>query len=200
MKIIYIENDLEKGAIKFIKVDSQNQDITLSGAVFDLYMLNVATGEYELIQTGLITEVNGSLIISDLLPGSYQLVETQAPPGYYLDPNNNTTFFTVTLDENGEVIEEQPIYIGNTLLGSIQIIKVDADNPNIRLEGAVFDLYKLNPISGQYDLIQTNLVSGPDGSIILQDLEPGEYKLVETRPPAGYRLPQNPEFFFTISL
>ena len=141
-----------------------------------------------------------SLIISGLLPGSYKLVETQAPPGYFLDPNNNTTFFTVTLDENGEVIEAQPIYISNTLLGSIQIIKVDADDPNIRLAGAMFDLYKLNPISGQYDLIQVNLVSGPDGSIILQNLQPGEYKLVETLPPAGYRLPQNPEFFFTISL
>jgi len=200
VEIIYIENELAKGSIAFIKVDSQNQDITLAGAVFALYRLNVGTGEYELIQAGLITGANGTLIISDLLPGSYKLVETQAPPGYYLDPNNNTTFFTVTLDENGEVIEEQPIYIGNTLLGSIQIIKVDADNSDIRLEGAVFDLYKLNSVSGQYDLIQTDLVSGPDGSIILQDLEPGEYKLVETQAPAGYRLPQNPEFFFTISL
>ena len=200
MEIIYIENELAKGSIEFIKIDSQNDAITLEGAVFDLYILNTSTDEYDLLQTGLISGQNGSLIINGLLPGSYKLVETQAPPGYYLDPNNDTIFFTVTLDSNGEVIEEQPILVSNSLLGSVEIIKVDESDQNIRLEGAVFDLYKLNAVSGQYDLIRTSLVSGSNGSIILSDLSPGNYKLVETQAPSGYRLPSGDGFLFTISI
>lgn len=200
MEIIYIENELAKGTVEFIKIDSQNSAIYLEGAVFNLYMLNTGTGEYELLQAGLISGQNGSIVINGLLPGSYKLVETQAPPGYYLDPNNDTIFFTVTLDSNGEVIEEQPILISNSMLGSIEIIKVDESDPSIRLEGAVFDLYKLNTVSGQYDLIRTGLVSGSTGSIILTDLTPGEYKLVETQAPDGYRLPANDGYLFIISI
>lgn len=200
MEIIYIENELAKGSVEFIKIDSQNDAITLEGAIFDLYMLDTDTGEYELLETGLISGQNGSLIISGLLPGSYKLVETQAPPGYYLNPDNDTTFFTVTLDSDGEIIEEQPILIANSLLGSVEIIKVDESDPNIRLEGAVFDLYKYNAVSGQYDLIRTGLVSGSNGSIILSDLSPSDYKLVETKAPDGYRLPVVDGCYFSIHL
>ncbi|PCV32204.1 prealbumin-like fold domain-containing protein, partial [Listeria monocytogenes] len=52
----------------------------LAGATFELQ-----NKEGNTLQTGLTTDENGVLNVTDLVPGTYQFVETKAPIGYELD-------------------------------------------------------------------------------------------------------------------
>lgn len=61
-------------------------------------------------------------------------------------------------------------------------------------------LYKQDTDSSNYEVYRTGLLSGVDGGLLIEDLEPGNYKLVETVSPTGYRLPDDPETYFTITL
>ena len=196
---IYIENAKAKGHVKFSKMDSENREIKLAGAVFSLFVFNEQLDKYELVFEELTTSVGGELEIDDLLPGVYKLVETKAPKGYYLKDNMEIPF-TISLGEDGEIIEPGLIEITNTKLGSVQVIKTDSESALITLSGAAFILKYLNPNSGEYETIRTGLVTDTDGCFILEDLEPGEYKLVEEKAPYRYALPTNPETSFTIEL
>ena len=94
------------------------------------------------------------------------------------------------------------IYISNkrkTAPGSARFIKVDATNPCITLCGAVFELYVLNRKRCRYEKLSSGHVTGEDGVLVIDDLEPGEYMLAERKAPAGY-LFQNTKVFFCIGL
>ncbi len=62
------------------------------------------------------------------------------------------------------------------------------------MSGAVFALY-----DSSGNEIQSNLVTGPDGSITVDKLQPGSYYFKEISPPPGYRLPENNTFPFTVT-
>ncbi|HHP9129895.1 TPA: SpaA isopeptide-forming pilin-related protein, partial [Listeria monocytogenes] len=73
------ENTLEVGSVELTKLDSATK-ATLAGATFELQ-----DKEGNTLQTGLTTDENGVLKVTDLVPGTYQFVETKAPIGYELD-------------------------------------------------------------------------------------------------------------------
>ena len=65
-------------------------------------------------------------------------------------------------------------------------------DPNELLEGAVFLLQKKDEEDGIFkNFTDMRYISDSQGRIILKDLEVGEYRLRETRPPEGYRPPTN---------
>lgn len=73
--------------VKLKKVDSQDASKTLSGAKFDLYGSDYVNDgavntNATLIQKGLTTDKDGTVLLSTLTSGTYYLVETQAPEGY----------------------------------------------------------------------------------------------------------------------
>ena len=80
------------------------------------------------------------------------------------------------------------IYISNEkkVLGSVCVVKADATNPNLKLGGAVFSLYRMNEKKGRYEKRLSDLVTRDDGTLILEGLIPGEYMLVEDKSPKGY--------------
>ncbi|EIK6581356.1 LPXTG cell wall anchor domain-containing protein, partial [Listeria monocytogenes] len=67
------------GSVELTKLDSATK-ATLAGATFELQ-----NKEGNTLQTGLTTDENGVLNVTDLVPGTYQFVETKAPIGYELD-------------------------------------------------------------------------------------------------------------------
>ena len=68
-----------------------------------------------------------------------------------------------------------------SLMSKITIRKVDAENNQILLPGAVF---KITDSAGQ----SFNLTTGPDGSVTSKKLIPGQFKIKEVTPPTGYEL------------
>lgn len=198
METIYIYNTLLKGNILFIKTDEEDHTLMLGGAIFELHKESPTPGVYESYRTDLTTQSDGRLLIEELEPGNYKLIEIQSPIGYYR-PAQHETHFSIRLDEAGQIIDMDPIYIMNSKLGSIRIVKLDSNDKELTLAGAVFDLYRWSEEQNAYMPKITGLTTAADGSILIEDLEPGKYKLIETKPPRGYRI-DDAETFFTIEL
>ncbi|EAG6780007.1 peptidoglycan-binding protein, partial [Listeria monocytogenes] len=55
------------------------------------------------LQTGLTTDENGVLKVTDLVPGSYQFIETSAPTGYKLD--NSPVSFEIIASEKDQIVK-----------------------------------------------------------------------------------------------
>lgn len=91
------ENTLEVGAVELTKVDAATK-ATLAGATFELQDKDGKT-----LQTGLTTDENGVLKVTDLIPGTYQLVETKAPIGYELDAK--PVVFEIISGETDEIVK-----------------------------------------------------------------------------------------------
>jgi len=199
MEKIYVQNTRARYEVCIEKLDYADHEITLGGAVFSLYIYDPHESRYEFAEGGLTTDAQGILTIDELLPGSYRLLETKAPDGYYL-PEDCVIDFVVDIDGSVDIEEDGVIKIYNKLLGKIQIYKIDSEDHDLFLSGAEFVLYKYDEDESAYKVYYTGLVSDEDGSLLIEGLEPGDYKLMETKSPAGYLLPEDPETFFTVVL
>lgn len=174
-------------SLNITKVDYEDSSKGLAGTEFKLYRIDV-TPE---VQIGAIytTGTDGKLLITGLDNGTYRLVETKASQGYQL-PENPNTIITVDAahDLSSDGTKDYIITVDNITnkkLKSITVKKVSAEDPTILLEGAEFVLYDASnkQIGGTY---RTNEL----GEFTIQDLEVGVYRLVETKAPAGYHLPE----------
>ena len=169
--------DLEpKGVIGIEKVDSQNSEVKLSGAEFEIRDLK------DNVVDTLITNDAGR-DNSILLPyGEYIIRETKAPEGYEL----STEKITVTVNSEKVVYKtitnkKAPV-IPEIKNGTIGIEKVDSENSEIKLSGAIFEIRDLK--GNVVDTLITN-DEGRDDSI---SLPYGKYIIVETKAPEGYIL------------
>ena len=165
------------GGIVLRKLDGATKQ-PLSGAEFlvtrsDGTVVGTSNGVY-------VTDANGTITIPNLPKGSYIIKEIKAPNGYVLENNTQTISVeygkTYTLD------------VYNNKLSGMQIIKIDSATKK-PIKGAVFTVYKK---SG--DVVGAYTTNG-DGVIILDALEPGWYKAVETKAPDGYLLEDIPQDF-----
>lgn len=80
----------------------------------------------------------------------------------------------------------------------IEIVKEDANNKEIKLEGAEFDLFQYNEDTGEYERIDTELKTSAGGILHLEDLAVGKYMFKEVKSPKGYILLDNTEIPFEI--
>ncbi|KID20378.1 hypothetical protein NV44_02770, partial [Listeria monocytogenes] len=85
------ENTLNTGSVEVTKLDAATE-ATLAGATFELQDKEGST-----LQTDVKTDENGVLKVTDLVRGSYQVVETSAPTGYKL--GNSPVSFEVVAGE-----------------------------------------------------------------------------------------------------
>ncbi|HCL02789.1 MAG TPA: hypothetical protein DHW61_10330, partial [Lachnoclostridium phytofermentans] len=174
-------------ALNITKVDYEDSSKGLAGTEFKLYRIDV-TPE---VQIGGIytTGTDGKLLIEGLDNGTYRLVERKASQGYQLPENPNTIISVdAAHDLSTDGTKDYTITVENIInkkLKSVTVKKVSAEDPTTLLEGAEFKLYDAsnNQIGGTY---RTNEF----GEFKIQDLEVGVYKLVETKAPAGYFLPE----------
>ncbi|PAD12834.1 MSCRAMM family protein, partial [Shouchella clausii] len=113
------ENALIPGAIELTKVDEGGT--ILEGVEFELQ-----DSEGNTLREGLLTGEEGKLFIDDLLPGSYQLVETATLPGYEL--NSTPILFDIGL---GETTVGELNFINEFTPGSVGLTKVGQDGETL---------------------------------------------------------------------
>ena len=135
----------------------------------------------------------GEVTFNNLELGTYKLSETKAKDGYIL----SRTEWTVQVNESGIVILRNPdgsevkkdrgstYLITNEPLHSIRFIKTSTYGTNITLAGAEFSLTGISDYETNTD--KTG-VSGNDGIVTIDGLEPGTYQLKETKAPKDYEL------------
>ena len=121
------------------------------------------------------TDANGTAYITGLKFGNYAVTETKAPEGYVLKGDRHSIAISrqqteVTL----RLKNDKAMY-------KVTAIKQDADENGKLLVGAEFMLYSAE------GAVVAKAVTGYDGTAVFEVPE-GNYKLVETRAPAGYQL------------
>ncbi|MGE6538904.1 SpaA isopeptide-forming pilin-related protein [Bacillus luti] len=173
------KNSLTKGGIELTKVNAANEKETLEGAVFKIVDAN---DEQKVIHTNLVTNSEGKLVVDDLRPGNYKLIETKAPT--YYDVNVEPIEFTIDKGQQ----ELLPLTFKNSLTkGKVKLIKEDDVESSIALAGAVFTL---QDATGKE--IMKDLKTDDYGVLVIPDLAPGDYQFIETEAPEHYKLDQTP--------
>uniref|UniRef100_UPI0037F6E5F9 SpaA isopeptide-forming pilin-related protein n=2 Tax=Bacillus thuringiensis TaxID=1428 RepID=UPI0037F6E5F9 len=179
---VQIENAKELGSLQVIKKDAESGKV-LAGAEFKLK--NEAG---QVVGEAKTTNKEGVVKFESLVPGKYTLEETKAPEGYKA--------LEVTVEVNvvaNEVVKQEVMNekVKEEITGQLEITKVDANNTNKILAGAVFEIWKDGT---KIDTLTTN----KSGKATSKKLEPGDYTLKEIQAPEGYTL-SDKEMKFTIS-
>lgn len=164
-----------RGSVLLEKTDDTGN--RLAGAVFD-----VVNDAGTTVATKLTSDENGQVSVTDLAPGNYQFIETQAPTGYIR--NTTPVSFTIEKESAGKpnTIRLKMInYQGS-------VIWQKTDETGKVLAGAVFE------VTHQGKKIAT-VVSDENGQVTLAHLAPGAYTVEETKAPEGYQLQKAPVNF-----
>lgn len=173
-----MSNQLIKGGVVLTKLDGKTNE-ALQGALFEL---QDSTGK--MLQTNLPTDEAGKLTVTQLTPGMYQFVEIKAPTGYKL--NQKPVTFTI---QKGQTEVVQVTKTNQQITGGVVLQKTD-EQTGASLAGAQFELQDKNGKT-----LEKALQTDETGKIAVNDLEPDDYQLVETKAPAGYILEQSPVKF-----
>jgi uncharacterized repeat protein (TIGR01451 family) len=167
--------DQPAGEIVIRKLDYVTHE-PLAGAEF-----KVTASDGSVVGTGngvFKTDATGTIKIPNLPKGSYVLEEIKAPTDYILEDQTQT----VAVDYG----KTYTIDFYNKHKSGLQIIKIDSQTKQ-PLKHAEFTVYKQNgEIVGRYE-------TDADGVIIIDTLNPGWYKLVETKAPDGFILDETPK-------
>ncbi|MHA2893755.1 SpaA isopeptide-forming pilin-related protein [Bacillus cereus] len=168
-------NSLTKGAVELTKVDDID-GTTLEGAIFKIVDMDGKD-----VRSDLTTDKDGKISVSDLRPGDYQFIETKAPKHY--DLNQNPIKFTI---EKSQTAKASVTATNSLTKGAVELTKVDIDHHGT-LEGAIFNI-----LDQDGKIIREGLKTDQHGKVIVNDLKPGNYQLVETQAPKGYQLDASP--------
>ncbi|PEW87345.1 collagen-binding protein [Bacillus cereus] len=172
---VTMKNSLTKGGVELTKLDDI-ESTTLEGAIFKIVDLN----GYD-VRTDLTTDKDGKITVFDLRPGDYQFIEVKAPTGY--DLNVKPIPFTIT---KGQSQVTSVTALNSLTKGSVELTKVDIEDQKT-LEGAIFKV-----LDQDGNLVLESLKTDEHGKLIINDLKPGNYQLVETTAPEGYQLDASP--------
>ena len=164
--ILIFFNTLKPG-IHLTKVDSE----TMKPLPNATYLISKVGGSYAKEFT---TDKDGSIDLSKLEPGAYQVKEVKAPDGYLVDDGIRT--IQLSAGESAQFV------FTDTPKPSLTVVKYDP-NANTYLAGATFRIAKVEDGSHYLDR-----VTDTQGRITITGLEPGVYSVQETAAPAGYVL------------
>ncbi|CAM3065649.1 SpaA isopeptide-forming pilin-related protein [Sporolactobacillus spathodeae] len=177
---------LSPGTVQLTKVDKNDMSIHLQGATFKLVDSkgNAVTKDSDgnTLPTSWTTDSNGLFTVGNLAPGDYQFIETQAPYGYDLDAAPIPFTIAKSQQKAAEITATDKLTPGD-----VRLTKVDANDKNAVLKGAVF---KLEDSSD--NTLKTGLTTDNNGQFVVKGLAPGKYFFVETKAPTGYQLDNTP--------
>ena len=178
-----IENKLIYGSVQGKKIDENGE--ALGGAVIGLFK----AGETEFTKENALmittSEKDGSFSFAKVPYGNWIVREIEQPEGFVLDD----TSYEVNISENEQVIEVQ--IVNKYVHGNTKLTKVDADYPDNKLSGAVFEVYKDkngNGILDKEDELVGTLTETSTGIYEMKELLYGKYLVRETKAPEGFEL------------
>ena len=177
-----IENTLKRGKVSGWKVDQDGFE--LAGAKIGLFRFDET--EFTEETALMVTESNEiGYFEFDKVPVGNWLVREIAPPAAFVLTEET---FPVEITEDGQIIE---IRIENQIIkGTAETTKVDADFPENKLSGAVFEVYADVDNNGEFnaeiDQLAGEMTETEPGLYQMKDLVYGNYFLHEK---------QAPEFF-----
>lgn len=178
-----IENELIYGSISGLKVDAS--DKPLSGAVIGLFAASETKFTKDTALLTVVSAEDGSFRFEKVPAGNWLVREIEQPEGFVLSEE----LFPVTVKEQDQVIE---IKIANKLIrGSVTLTKYDADYPENKLSGAVFEVYR--DTNGNKTLDKDDVLLGvmeetSAGVYWMKDLEYGGVLVKEKTAPEGFAL------------
>ena len=156
---VTLENMHKKGNLKIVKVDKDDNDLTLGAVEFDLIDFSGNIVKH------LVTDVNGVAEVKNINTGNYTLRETLTKKEYNLAVDQNVL---VNWNETMEYKVEN-----EKKKGQIKIIKVDADYNEVKLEGVEFQIIDKN--NHIIETIKTN----SNGETVTSRIPIGNYKIKE---------------------
>ena len=128
----------------------------------------------------MVTDSTGRAVLTNVPSGYITVTEISVPDGYVLDPTPQTKL--VDGENPVEFVFENDPY------GSLLVKKQNPSTHN-PLSGAIF---KLTTAEGT--LIGDNYVTGPDGTVLISNLDPTKtYIVTETRAPDGFEISEGPK-------
>ena len=98
MQVVYAENTEKLSTVRLIKTSADDPTEYLQGAVFNLYRADGTE-----FATGLVTDSNGVIEVTNVPWGSYYFVETQAPSGFSL--SSEKIRFSINYQSAGSTFE-----------------------------------------------------------------------------------------------
>ena len=182
-----IENTLKRGKVSGWKVDQDGFE--LAGAKIGLFHFDET--EFTEETAFLVTESNEiGYFEFDKVPVGNWLVREIAPPAAFVLTEET---FPVEITEDGQTIE---IHIENQIIkGIAESTKVDADYPENKLSGAVFEIYADVDNNGEFDAdidqLAGEMTETEPGLYQMKDLVYGNYFLHEKESPEFFQRDEN---------
>lgn len=178
-----IENELIYGSVSGVKVDEDGNG--LAGAVIGLFKKDETVFSKDTALMTATSGEDGSFSFENIPYGEWLVREIEQPTGFVL----NDTVYDVVISENGQIIE---VKIENKFVrGDITLTKVDADYPENKLTGAIFEVYEDVNADGKLDegdILIGTLTEGVAGIYEMKDMRYGHYLVIETVAPEGFIL------------
>ena len=185
-KELQIENELKKGSIKIIKVDTEDNEVKLKNVKF-----NIMDKDGNVLEQ-LITDENGEAQTSRYALREFselKVQEVETLENYVLDDKVHT----IVLEANqikDITFENEKIY------GNITLTKIDKDYPENKLTGAIFKVYEDTNKNGtldEEDKYVVDLLEDEEniGIYNAEHLEYGRYFVKEEKAPEYFNLDEN---------
>lgn len=170
-------NILKKGSVEVTKTA---EDDLIEGIKFRLYGTSDSGQEVDIYAT---TDKNGKILFENIPIGTYVLSESSVSDKYIIpeDMEVAVTYNEITKVTFTNILKE----------GSVQLVKTDSKNPDVKLSGAEFVIYR------DKDGVPGELVGymreESKGVYTYRNLPYGKYFVNEIKAPEGYTL--DPEFY-----
>lgn len=182
------------GSIMTTKVNADDPTDKISGATFGVYsdadgdgIFNAKTDKL----VGTLQEGDTGVYTLDSLPyGKFFLHEDNAPEGFVQD----NIYYPFEIKEDGQIVNFETVpgkdFPNKPIKGTVTTTKVDATNPQHKLSGAVFEIYRDADGDGRYTEGVDTLIGRMDeietGFYSLSDLVYGKYLIYEAQAPANF--------------
>lgn len=182
------------GSIMTTKVNADDPTDKISGATFGVYsdadgdgIFNAKTDKH----VGTLQEGDTGVYTLDSLPyGKFFLHEDKAPEGFVQD----NIYYPFEIKEDGQIVNFETVpgkdFPNKPIKGTVTTTKVDATNPQHKLSGAVFEIYRDADGDGRYTEGVDTLIGRMDeietGFYSLSDLVYGKYLIYEAQAPANF--------------